>query len=368
MTGSVWRILGATCGLCMVVWLAAACAQASPDRGAPAATEPAPTLDVASTLAAAPPAVMPSANGTVAMPSRTEIGVPPNAAATPAPRPAGPAAKEWAGVQTWVYQLHNYQDDRLDQLAASQFDLAVIDLARDGAGDYFTADEIAALKASSKIVLAYFEIGAIENYRPEVASVPADLKLGPVVGWPDEFYVRYWDERWWPVVQGRIDQALAAGFDGAYLDMIVTYEEIPANAAGTARADLASKMVDLIAQVSQYARSQKPGFKVVPQNNPELWSWPKYLPAIDGLGMEQMYYQDTASPCNLDWCQANRADAAAVRQAGKLVLSIDYTSRAAEISSAYRQARSAGFVPYVSTVDLDHCYQSGLAPLAACHQ
>ena len=97
------------------------------------------------------------------------------------------------------------------------------------------------------------------------------------------------------------------GFDGAYLDMIVTYEEIPANAAGTARADLASKMVDLIAQVSQYARSQKPGFKVVPQNNPELWSWPKYLPAIDGLGMEQMYYQDTASPCNLDWCQANRA-------------------------------------------------------------
>ena len=95
----------------------------------------------------------------------------------------------------------------------------MVDLAHDGTDDYFTSGEIAALKASGKIVLAYFEIGAIENYRPEYASVPADLKLGPVDGWPDESYVRYWDERWWPVVQGRIDQALAAGFDGVYLDV-----------------------------------------------------------------------------------------------------------------------------------------------------
>ena len=57
--------------------------------------------------------------------------------------------------------------------------------------------------------------------------------------------------RWWPIVQGRVDQAIAAGFDGAYLDMIVTYEEIPASAAGTESQRSASKMVDLIDQTSR---------------------------------------------------------------------------------------------------------------------
>lgn len=37
--------------------------------------------------------------------------------------------------------------------------------------------------------------------------------------WPEEFFVRYWDERWWTdVIRPRVDQALRAGFDGVYLD------------------------------------------------------------------------------------------------------------------------------------------------------
>ena len=163
-----------------------------------------------------------------------------------------------ANVRSWVYQLSSYQNNRLDQIAGSRFDLAVVDLARDGGGDYFTAGEVAALTSSGKVALAYFEIGAIEDYRPEWSQVPADLKLGAVGGWPSEQYVKYWDERWWPIVRGRVDQALAAGFDGAYLDMVVTYEEIPANAGGTNREDLAGKMVDLIAGSPSMPRAMAP--------------------------------------------------------------------------------------------------------------
>jgi cysteinyl-tRNA synthetase len=212
---------------------------------------------------------------------------------------------------------------------------------------------VAALTSSGKVALAYFEIGAIEDYRPEWSQVPADLKLGPVGGWPAEQYVKYWDERWWPIVRGRVDQAIAAGFDGAYLDMVVTYEEIPANAAGTNREDLAGKMVDLIARISQYAKGVAPGFKIVPQNSPELRTWPKYLPAIDGLGMEELYFQATDRPCNQSWCQDTRTNAQAIRAAGKLVLAIDYADQAANIASAYTQARAAGFVPYVSNRELN---------------
>ena len=92
---------------------------------------------------------------------------------------AGAAAKR-ANVRSWVYQLSGYQNNRLDQIAGSSFDLAVVDLARDGGGDYFTPGEVAALTSRGKVALAYFEIGAIEDYRPEWSQVPADLKLGPV--------------------------------------------------------------------------------------------------------------------------------------------------------------------------------------------
>lgn len=265
----------------------------------------------------------------------------------------GSGAVPWQTVSSWVYQLTGYQNNQLTQIANSNFQLAVVDLARDGSSNYFTASEIAAVRATGKIILAYFEIGAIEDYRPEWPLVPPDLLLGPVNGWPGEQYVKYWDPRWWPIVQGRVDQAIAAGFDGAYLDMIVTYEEIPANAAGTNRADLASKMVDLIDQTSRYAKSVDPTFKIVPQNAPELRTWPKYLPAIDGLGMEELYILATDQPCSQSWCATNRANAAAVRAAGKLVLTVDYANQSANIAQAYTSSRAADFVPYCTVVALN---------------
>ena len=67
----------------------------------------------------------------------------------------------------FVYQLQGYRDGRLDALAGAPFRGAVIDLARDGGESYFRADEIGRLKASGKRVLAYFEIGTIEYFRPE---------------------------------------------------------------------------------------------------------------------------------------------------------------------------------------------------------
>ncbi|MCY1078263.1 endo alpha-1,4 polygalactosaminidase [Archangium lansingense] len=253
----------------------------------------------------------------------------------------------WEGVTSFTYQLTQYSNDRLDQIAASKFNLAIIELSRDGSNGYFRSDELTTVKATGKQVLAYFEIGAIEEYRPEWSQVPADMKLGAVDGWPDEQYVKYWDERWWPIVQGRIDQALAAGFNGCYLDMVVTYEEIAANAAGTNRDDLARKMVALISRISQYAKSKNPSFRVMPQNAPELIDYAGYLDAIDGLGMEDMYWSDDVA-CSADWCAENRTNAARVRAAGKLVLSVDYAVQSAHIADAYTRSRAAGFVPYVS--------------------
>lgn len=285
---------------------------------------------------------------------QTPAPTPPPPTPTPPPPAPTPPPDLWSNVENWVYQLSGYPNDQLTQIAGSNFDLAVVDLARDGSDDYFTANEVQAVKATGKVILAYFEIGAIEDYRPEWPDVPPDLMLGPVDGWPSEQYVKYWDPRWWTiVVKGRVDQALAAGFDGAYLDMIVTYDEIPADAAGTNRDDLAQKMVNLIAQVSAYAKSQNPNFKVVPQNCPELYTYSGYLAAIDGLGMEELYILATDRACTRDWCYENRRNAAAILAAGKRVFTIDYANLQTNIDLAYTQSLAAGFIPYVSVRDLD---------------
>jgi cysteinyl-tRNA synthetase, unknown class len=269
------------------------------------------------------------------------------------------ANRQWAEVRSWVYQLTNYQDGKLDEIANAGFDLAVIDLARDGKDGYFTRAEIDALKQKGAIVLAYFEIGAIENYRPEWKTVPEDLKVGVVKGWPKERLVKFWDERWWPVVQGRVDQALKAGFDGAYLDLVTAYEEIPAKEMK--REELARQMVALISRLSRYAKAIDPHFKIMPQNSPELYNWSywdgqpnqTYLQAIDGIGVEDVFYLAHDKPATARWAEENRNNALAIKRAGKLVLGVDYARTPACIADAYARQRAIGFVPYVTVVQLD---------------
>lgn len=271
------------------------------------------------------------------------------AACAPPWTPDGPE------IDDWVYQLQGYPGGGLSALVAAPQPLAVIDLARDGSGDYFTAQDIRTLHDSGKTALAYFEIGAIEEYRPEYPSLPDNLILNPWPGWPGEHFVRYWEPAWWNlVVRPRIDQALAAGFDGVYLDAPGAYEEIDLSLVpGETRASLGRKMVDLIMQISDYAKQQDPDFGVFPQNAPELRTHSGYVDAIDGLGVEELFFLADDEPCSASWCQENLTHVRALRDAGKLILAVDYASQPANIAAACSRYAQEGFVGYVTTVDLD---------------
>lgn len=258
----------------------------------------------------------------------------------------------------WVYQLQGYPHGRLDGLVAAPQRLAVIDLARDAGSSYFGRDEIAKLKASGKTVLAYFEIGSIENFRPEYQPIrehDPDLVLNEWSEWPGEYFTRYWDERWWTaVVKQRVDQALRAGFDGVYLDTPLAYEQIQLSLVkGQSRDSLARKMADLIVRISRYAKGTDPHFLIFPQNSPELRDQPGFTGAIDGIGVEELFYQATDRPCTEDYCAENLADIRALRAAGKTVLAVDYASRSDHVADACARYRAEGFAGYVTTVDLD---------------
>ncbi|MCK2214735.1 endo alpha-1,4 polygalactosaminidase [Actinomadura sp. ATCC 31491] len=259
-------------------------------------------------------------------------------------------------VRTFTYVLQNYRHGRLDDVAKAPHQLAVVDLSRDGtAKGYFTPAEIARVRATGKIVLAYFEIGSIESFRTEARTLPAGLRLNLWPDWPEEHFVRYWDPRWWDLaVRPRVDQALRAGFDGVYLDTPLAYEEIDLRRVpGESRASLAARMTGLIVRISRYAKAARPGFLIVPQNSPELRLQPGYVQAIDGVGMEELFFQATGRPCVQDWCRENLAHALALRRLGKAVLATDYATRPADVAAACASYRRHGLAGNVTVVDLD---------------
>jgi cysteinyl-tRNA synthetase len=280
------------------------------------------------------------------------------AACSPAPSPAVPPPPRPAEIRSWAYQLQGYADGKLDQLASGPYQLVVIDLARDARTDYFTRAETGAVQATGKRVLAYFEIGSIEDFRPEYPGLKAranDLIANEWRDWPGEYFVRYYDERWWQrVVRPRVDQALEAGFDGVYLDTPLAYEEIDLDAVqGRDRERLAREMAALIARISRYAKQRAPGFLIVPQNSPELRHQPGYTAAIDGIGMEELFYQATGERCTEDYCAENLTETRGLRDAGKFVLSVDYASRAADVNAACSSYRKERFAGTVTVLDLD---------------
>ena len=90
----------------------------------------------------------------------------------------------------------------------------------------------------------------------------------------------------------------------------------------------------------------------MPQNSPELRSYPGYTEAIDGIGME-LFFQATDRPCTEDYCAENLANARALRDAGKPVFAVDYATRPTNIRSACAQYRKERFVGYVGVLELD---------------
>ncbi|HEX9637110.1 MAG TPA: MJ1477/TM1410 family putative glycoside hydrolase [Acidobacteriota bacterium] len=289
------------------------------------------------------------------------------------------------GLDDWGYQLQGYESD-LGELAASAFDLLVIDYSRDGTAETeFNAGQIAAVRdgiGGSKVVLAYLSIGEAESYRyyfdpdwidPETgqpsAAAPSFLD-GPNSDFPDNYKVRYWMPGWRAILFGRaspglersyLDRILQAGFDGVYLDIIDAYETYGPDGTNL-RPSAASDMARLVLDLAEYARRaySRTDFIVVPQNGsgllerlePGLGS--EYLRAIQAIGAEDTFYFGDLEENNpLDPQTEVIAQLRQFRSAGNLVLAIDYLTQSSKIDDFFARCEAEDWIAYVSVRDLD---------------
>lgn len=264
-----------------------------------------------------------------------------------------------ADVNDWGYQL---QGINVDEIAASGFDLVVVDYSSDGSdGTAFAAEEVAAMKGSGnseKLVIAYLSIGEAEDYR-YYFDAGATYMEGENPEWPGNFKVRYWEEAWQEVVETYLDRLLNAGFDGAYLDIIDGYEYFGSGGdSGLNRESAAADMAELVLHIAEYARDENPDFLIFPQNGSNILNdsgmEEEYLEAIDGIGAESTFYfgdEEENNDLNIqDWTVANLDR---FREAGKVVLSIDYLTEPDKIDDYYSRASERGFIPYATVRMLD---------------
>lgn len=280
---------------------------------------------------------------------------------------AEPGPASFASVKTWGYQLQNID---ISQLAASPFDVLVIDYSRSGddAGA-FTAEEIARLKAKPdgkrRIVLAYMSIGEAESYRYYWKQhwgwlwglFAPSWRSRHNGEWKGNFAVRYWEADWQAIIlggEGYLARIQKAGFDGVYLDKIDQFEEI-----GGDQEKARSEMIAFVGKIRAAARKSNPQFLIVPQNGDELLTDPSYRAFIDGIGREDLLFGERRSKRanNPNQVEAAIERLRLLRSENKPVLVVEYIDDRASIAESSVRLKAAGFIPYFADREL-----SGLRP------
>lgn len=291
-------------------------------------------------------------------------------AASPVSAAASPAAVQRSatgaglleGVKTWGYQL---QKVNAKAVAASPFDLMVIDYSKDGSDDQaFTPGDVQKMKVKPdggrRLLIAYMSIGEAESYRyywdaSWTATKPGWL-LGENPDWKENFSVCYWDPKWQQTFCGSptayLDKIIAAGFDGVYLDKCDVFEDLKARipeVAGT-RPDLEGDMVAFITRLSQYAKAKNPNFVMLMQNAELLLEQDTLLDVLDGVAKESLLFGEPGpeQPNDKDEISTARELLDIAKNVGRTVFVVEYLNDPGKIREAVATVDAAGYISTVS--------------------
>jgi len=201
-------------------------------------------------------------------------------------------------------------------------------------------------------------VGEAEDYRsywkPAWRTSPPPWLGKENPDWPGNYPVRYWDPEWKKILlakEGPLARLIAAGFEGVYLDRVDVFEHwVEAGVLGEAEAR--KKMASFLAEIAAFARARRPGFLVIVQNAASVASRQDVLPLIDGLALEDTFY-DGDEVQELDHTREVLSHARRVRAARKQVLAVDYCRKPEHVARFVKRAKEAGFLPYTTVRDLD---------------
>lgn len=229
-----------------------------------------------------------------------------------------------------------YGQGRVDELA--RYDLAIIQ------PNTLTSAELAQLKAQGTLVVAYLSVGEAEPGRAWYNDGRVNLQwlLDKNEDW-GSYYVDAGQAGWQQLMADLTSEFIAVGFDGVFLDTIDTVDIFP---------DTKSGMITLIHGLrTTYPDAllvQNRGFSVAEEVAGDL---------------DAIMFEDLATTYNFATSTYDYVDNSATaeemvalqRQTGLPILALDYApvDNPAMAYLATQMARNYGFIPAVSTINLD---------------
>ena len=196
----------------------------------------------------------------------------------------------------------------VEQVAACGRDWIVFD-AVFGGDEAWTRTDLDAIRRGQprRKVVAYISIGEAEDYRPYwrkewgrkgklTAAAPSWLGAENPE-WKGNYRVNYWNTEWQKLILAAIDDAMARGFDGVYLDIVDGFETFERDGQEFVddRVNLETKqsfrrdMVDWVKAIAARARATHPAALVIPQNGSQLLAHADFLAVISALGIEDLF-------------------------------------------------------------------------------
>jgi len=294
-----------------------------------------------------------------------------------------------SNVRNWMFQLQELDEDgAVETLAATEYDMLVIEAGYNFSDwSYETQKIIDQLKVkpdgSSRILLAYIDIGQAEDYRDywqnDWVAPTAHKRGNPKFlitidpdGWSGNFPVAYWDDDWqslWLGSNGIVADLARFGFDGVLLDWVEAYDDdLVREAAREADVSPESSMITFIEELGKSGRAIDPNFLVIAQNAIYLIDADpdRYTNAIDAIAIEDTWFHgwgdsDWADPDGGDQhdrhyedysTDARLAQISLYQKVGLPVFSVDYALNPDNASFVYNEAAGQGFISLVTRVAL----------------
>jgi len=242
--------------------------------------------------------------------------------------------------------IYSYQGVTFKDLNEVNATILIVDPDDSG----LSREEITKLHEQGKTVIAYLSIGQAESYR---SYWKEEWKLNPPhwldaedPEWPENYWVRFWEEEWRNIVFACLDKIVEKGFDGVLLDRVDAYEYWEEKGVLDAR----QRMLNFVLEISDRAKKER-CFLIIPQNAEDLLENPIYLEKIDGISSEDVWtLGEEDRPLEEVRPMLNLLDKAI--SYGKLVLVLDYPISADKRETFCLRAKERGYIPYSSSTEL----------------
>ena len=236
--------------------------------------------------------------------------------------------------------------------------------------------QIDALQGQGKQLWVYTSIGEAASFHEYYVNGnwgqnPPDFIIGQNPEFFSAFRVKFWDPDWQEVVITRMENLMAKGFNGVYMDVIDTYLVPDVRAAYEAEfpnGNIQQAMTDFIVNISEHMKELNPDFRIIAQNATALLNLDpintldqplnpntRFIDAIDALAKESTFVLGELTPP--PWGPYDARYVQNVLDAGKLVIGLEYPSGQFAENYAWENALNAGYIPYLDDRRHDGYYR-----------